>query len=153
VGVAWLLRPRLLPGAFALNGLQRRLLVAALLAAGAADLDLLAPDGYVPSAVGEEWARALFDAIPELVLVEAWDAARAQLRPLTVRRVPRHPVAPPRPRFGHPPPPPRGPDPGLPPWAERTPVLQTPLGPLLQSFAAWVGTSGGFAVSGPRWGG
>jgi len=138
------LQGRLLPQPFLLNGVQARLLVAGLAAAGAGDLDLLVPGGYVPSAVAQSWSAALFEAAPELVLVEEWNVRRAQLQPLGVRRVsPVAAVSGRHPRRG-----PVAPDPfaGLPPLAEHTPVLQTPLGPLLQSFAVWAGTCGGFAV-------
>lgn len=137
------LRARLLPDTFRLNGVQARLVVAALAAAGATDLDLVTPGAYVPSAVAESWSSALFTAVPDLVLIEAWHDRRAQLRPLTLRRRPppeRHRSTPSAAAVA-------AAFAGLPPLAEHTPVLQTPLGPLLQSTAAWTGTSGGFEVT------
>jgi len=125
-----------------LNLLQVNLLGSALAAAGAPDRDLLAPDAYVSSSVCLSWSDALFAALGDLVLVEVWDDQRAQLRPRAVLHAPvsltrgsrRRPVQP---------------DPwaGLPPLAERTGVMDTPLGPLLLSVAAWLGTCGGCTVS------
>jgi len=150
------LRARLLPDVLRLNGLQARLLVAALAAAGAADLDLLTPGSYVPSAVAEAWSARLFEVVPDLVLVEGWDDGRAQLRPLTLRRLPVPvPIAarhrhgrhdPPLTEDGRPAPAVAAAVAGLPPLSEHTAVLQTPLGPLLQSAAVWTGTAGGFEV-------
>lgn len=149
------LQARLAPDRLRLSGRQVRLVLAALAASGAGDLDLLVPGGYVPSTVAEPWSNALLDAVPDLVLVSVWSAERAQLRPATVRRLP--PAVPVTERGRH-----RRPAllpdgrpvagvaaafAGVPPLAEHTPVLQTPLGPLLQSLALWVGTSGGFQVA------
>lgn len=124
-----------------LNTLQVQLLASAFLAAPAPDRDLLAPRAYVPSSVCLGWSQALFDALPDLVLVEVWDPRRAQLRP---RGVVRAPVSLQRGQRR------RGPSPdpwaGLPPLAERTAVVETPLGPLLLHLASWFGTAGGCTV-------
>ena len=71
-----------------LNNLQVSLLAGALLAVDAPDRDLLAPRAYVPSHVCSAWSDALFPALADLVLVELWDAQRAQLRPAAVLRAP-----------------------------------------------------------------
>ncbi len=134
--------PRTRADAFALNNLQVALLAGALLAAEAPDRDLLAPHAYVPSHVCTSWSDALFPALSDLVLVELWDAARGQLRPTAVLRAP---VSLERGyRRGRP----EAPDPwaGLPLLHERTGLMETPLGPLLLSLAAWLGTCGGCHV-------
>ncbi len=124
-----------------LSTLQVQLLAGALQVAEAQDLDLLAPRAYVPSHVYSAWSAALFAALQDLVLVEVWDAERAQVRPAAVVRAPvslqrgvrRRPL----------------PDPwaGLPPLADRTQVTQTPFGPLLLHVAGWLGTSGGCTLA------
>jgi len=132
--------PRQRVGPFRLNNLQVSLLAGALLAVAAPDRDLLAPRAYVPSHVCSAWSDALFPALSDLVLVEVWDPQRAALRP---RALVRAPVSLER---GH-----RRrdtPDPWahVPPLAERTGVMETPLGPLLLSLASWLGTCGGCSV-------
>lgn len=124
-----------------LSTLQVQLLASALIAAHAPDRDLLAPAAYVPSQVCAAWSQALFDAVPDLVLVHVWDDQRAQLRPQGVVRAP---VSLQRGgRHG------RRPDPwaDLPPLAERTGLMDDPFGPLLLHVAGWLGTSGGCTVS------
>lgn len=123
-----------------LSTLQVQLLASALIAADAGDRDLLAPQGYVPSHVCAAWSQRLFDVLPDLVLVHVWDDRRAQLRPTGLVRAPvslqrgsrRRPL----------------PDPwaGLPPLAERTGVMDDPLGPLLLHVAAWLATCGGASL-------
>ena len=134
--------PRTRGDAFALDNLQVQLLAGVLLAVDAADRDLLAPGGYVPSHVCTAWSDALFPALQDLVLVETWDADRAQLRPVAVLRAPvslergqrrRRPEGP-------------GPWAGLPLVHERTAVMETPFGALLLQLAAWLGTCGGCTV-------
>lgn len=127
--------------AFRLNNLQVALLAGALEAVDAPDRDLLAPQAYVPSHVCLAWSDALFPALSDLVLVELWDDARAQLRPRAVVRAPvslqrgqRRRREPPEPWSG------------LPPLHERTSVMESPLGPLLLSLASWLGTCGGCTV-------
>lgn len=122
---------------FRLSSLQVRLVAGALLAAGAPDRDLLAPHAYVPSQVCGAWAVALFGAVPELELVEVWDPQRRELRPRAVLRVP--PGA-------------AGPDPSasLPELHERTPVTETPLGPLLLALAGWLAACDGATVTPAR---
>ena len=135
--------PRTRADTFPLNNLQVSLLAGALLAVEAPDRDLLAPRAYVPSHVCTSWSDALFPGLSDLVLIELWDAQRAQLRPAAVLRAPvslergyrrRRPDAP---------------DPwaGLPLLHERTGLMETPLGPLLLSLAAWFGTCGGCTVT------
>jgi len=134
--------PRTRADAFRLNNTQVSLLASALLAVGAPDRDLLAPRAYVPSQVCTSWSDRLFPALTDLVLVELWDGRRAQLRPWAVLHAPISLVR------GH------GrrhrddPDPlaGVPALHERTPVMETPLGPLLLSLASWLGTCGGLTV-------
>jgi hypothetical protein len=135
--VSVLLTPRSRPDPLRLSTLQVQLLASALLAAAAPDRDLLAPAAYVPSGVCAAWSTALFDALPDLVLVHVWDDARAQLRPQAVVRAPvslqrgrRHGAR-------------ADPWAGLPPLAERTAIMDDPLGPLLLSVAGWLATSGG----------
>ena len=132
--------PRTRVEAFRLNNLQVQLVAGALLAVGAPDRDLLAPRAYVPSQVCSAWSGALFPALSDLVLVELWDRGRAQLRPRAVLRAPvslqrghRHRAS-------------VDPWAGLPALHERTNVMETPLGPLLLSLAAWLGTCGGATV-------
>ena len=122
-----------------LSTLQVQLLASALIAAGAPDRDLLAPQAYVPSQVCAAWSQALFDVLPDLVLVHVWDARRAQLRPTGVVRAP---VSLQRGRRQ----PPVDPWAGLPPLAERTGVMDDPLGPLLLHLAGWLATSGGLTL-------
>jgi hypothetical protein len=128
------------PDPVRLSTLQVQLLAAALIAAQAPDRDLLAPRAYVPSQVCAAWSTALFDALADLVLVHVWDDARAQLRP---RGVVRAPVSLQRGRHT-----PRS-DPwaGLPPLAERTGVMEDPLGPLLLDLAGWLATCGGCSIT------
>ena len=136
--------PRTRADAFRLNNLQVALFAGALQAVDAPDRDLLAPRGYVPSSVCSAWADRLFPALSDLVLVELWDARRAQLRPRAVLRarvsLERGHRRRPRPEDA--------PDPWsvLPLLHERTGVMETPLGPLLLSLASWLGTSGGCSV-------
>lgn len=132
--------PRTRAEPFRLNNLQVALLAGALIAVGAPDRDLLAPKAYVPSHVCAAWADALFPALGDLVLIELWDDQRAQLRPRGLVRAPvplqrgqrRHERADP---WAH-----------VPPLAERTGVMETPLGPLLLSLASWLATCGGCTV-------
>lgn len=123
-----------------LSTLHVQLLAAALIAAGAPDRDLLAPQAYVPSQVCTSWSSALYATLPDLVLMSVWDERRAQLRP---RGVVRAPVS--LQRGGRHAP---SPDPwaGLPPLAERTRIMDDPLGPLLLHLAGWLATSGGCTV-------
>lgn len=122
-----------------LSGLQVQLLVSALIACAAPDRDLLAPEAYLPSQVCAGWSQALFDHLPDLVLVSVWDAARAQLRPWGLVTAP---VSLQRGRRrDH-----RDPWAGLPPLAERTGVMDDPLGPLLLHVAGWLATCGGATV-------
>lgn len=124
-----------------LSTLQVQLLVSALIAAHAPDRDLLAPRAYVPSSVCAAWSDALFAALPDLVLVHLWDHPRAQLRP---RAVVHAPVSLQRGRHG----PRRDPWEDLPPLAERTSLMEDPLGPLLLQLAGWLATCGGATVTG-----
>jgi hypothetical protein len=124
-----------------LSTLQVQLLAGALQVAEAQDLDLLAPRAYVPSHVYSAWSAALFAALQDLVLVEVWDAERAQVRPAAVVRAP---VSLQRGVRRRPPPDPWA---GLPPLADRTRVTQTPFGPLLLHVAGWLGTSGGCTLA------
>ena len=128
------------PDAARLSTLQVQLLASALIAADAPDRDLLAPQAYVPSHVCATWSQALFDALPDLVLVHVWDDRRAQLRPTGLVRAP---VSLQRGARRRP-----APDPwhGLPPLAERTRVMDDPLGPLLLHLAGWLVMSGGVSV-------
>lgn len=128
------------PDAVRLSTLQVQLLASALIAADAPDRDLLAPQAYVPSQVCAAWSQALFAALPDLVLVHVWDARRAQLRPTGLVRAP---VSLQRGVRRRPPPDPWA---GLPPLAERTGVMDDPLGPLLLHLAGWLATSGGVSV-------
>jgi hypothetical protein len=125
-----------------LNNLQVSLFAGALLAVAAPDRDLLAPRAYVPSQVCAAWSSQLFPALSDLVLVELWDARRAQLRPRAVLRAPVSLERGHRKRGQD------APDPwsALPPLHERTGIMETPLGPLLLSLAAWLGTCGGCTV-------
>lgn len=125
------------PDPLRLSTLQVQLLATALIAGEAPDRDLLAPKAYVPSQVCATWSQALFEVLPDLVLVHVWDARRAQLRPTGVVRAP---VSLQRGRRRQPPPDPWA---GLPPLAERTPVMEDPLGPLLLHAAGWLATCGG----------
>ena len=134
--------PRARADPLALDNLQVQLVAGALLAVQAPDRDLLAPRAYVPSHVCTAWSDALFPALQDLVLVELWDARRAQLRPAAVLRAPvslergqrrRRPEGP-------------GPWAGLPLVHERTAVVETPFGALLLQLAAWLGTCGGCTV-------
>jgi hypothetical protein len=135
--------PRTRADPFPLNNLQVQLLAGALLAVEAPDRDLLAPRAYVPSHVCSAWSDALFPALSDLVLVELWDDRRAQLRPAAVLRAPVSLERGYRRRRAD------APD----PWArlplvhERTSLMETPLGPLLLSLAAWLGTCGGCTVT------
>jgi hypothetical protein len=88
--VSVLLTGRSRPDPLRLSTLQVQLLASALLAAAAPDRDLLAPAAYVPSGVCGAWSTALFDALPDLVLVHVWDDARAQLPPLAERTAVMH---------------------------------------------------------------
>ena len=133
--------PRTRADPFRLNNLQVALFAGALQAVEAPDRDLFAPRAYVPSAVCSAWADRLFPALGDLVLVELWDAQRAQLRP---RLVVRAPVSLERGRSRRAVP--GDPWSGLPPLHERTGVMETPLGPLLLDLAAWLGTCGGCTV-------
>jgi hypothetical protein len=123
-----------------LNNLQVALVASALIAVGAEDRELWAPDAYIPSQVCTAWSDRLFPRLSQLVLIEVWDPQRALLRPRGLVVVP---------------PPTEGkkrrdptPDPyaGVEPYAERTPVAETPLGELLLSLASWWGLSGGCTV-------
>ncbi|MCW2777882.1 MAG: hypothetical protein JWN17_1607, partial [Frankiales bacterium] len=69
-----------------------------------------------------------------------WDDSRAQLRPVGVVRAP---VSLQRGTRRHP-----APDPwaGLPPLAERTALMDDPLGPLLLHLASWLATCGGLQL-------
>ncbi|MCU1693016.1 MAG: hypothetical protein JWM64_2107 [Frankiales bacterium] len=123
-----------------LSTLQVQLLASAFVACGAPDRDLLAPDAYVPSQVCAAWSQALFDHLPDLVLVSVWDDRRAQLRPtglvaapVSLQRGRRRPA--------------RDPWAGLPPLAERTGIMDDPLGPLLLHVAGWLATCGGATLS------
>ena len=127
------------PDPVRLSTLQVQLLASALIAAEAPDRDLLAPQAYVPSQVCAAWSQALFDVLPDLVMVHVWDDRRAQLRPTGLVRAPVSLQRGSRRR----PPPSADPWRGLPPLAERTPVSQTPLSGLLLSLATWLGTCGG----------
>lgn len=123
---------------FRLNNLQVSLLAGALLAVDAPDRDLLAPRAYVPSHVCSAWSDRLFGSLSDLVLVEVWDPQRAQLRP---RAVVRAPVSLQRGRRAQ----------EVDPWAalplaERTGLMESPLGPLLLSLASWLGTCGGCSI-------
>ena len=124
-----------------LSTLQVQLLASALLVAAAPDRDLLAPQAYVPSQVCAAWSQALFDALPDLVLVHVWDDRRAQLRPSGLVRAPVSLVRGSRRRT-----PPPDPWAGLPPLAERTGLMDDPLGPLLLHVAGWLATCGGASV-------
>lgn len=128
---------------FRLNNLQVALFAGALVAIAAPDRDLLAPQAYVPSQVCQAWSDGLFPALSDLVLVELWDARRAQLRPRGLLRARVSLEHSSRRRRSAPPPEPWA---GLPPLAERTPVMQTPLGPMLLGLASWLGTCGGCTV-------
>lgn len=134
--------PRTRADVVRLNNVQVSLFAAALLAVSAPDRDLLAPKAYVPSQVCSSWSDLLFPAVGDLVLVELWDARRAQLRPRAVLRAPVSLERGHRKRRDHP----------VDPWAalpmlhERTGVMETPLGPLLLSMAGWLGSCGGCTV-------
>lgn len=120
-----------------LSTMQVQLLASALIAASAPERDLLAPQAYVPSQVCAAWSQALFDVLPDLVLVHVWDDRRALLRPTGVVRAP---VSLQRGTRRSP-----APDPweGLPPLAERTRLVDDPFGPLLLHVASWLATCGG----------
>lgn len=128
------------PDPVRLSTLQVQLVASALIAGEAPDLDLLAPRAYVPSHVCADWSSALFGVLPDLVLVHVWDDRRAQLRPTGLVRAP---VSLQRGSRRRPPPDPWA---GLPPLAERTRVMDDPLGPLLLHLAGWLGTSGGLTL-------
>lgn len=128
---------------FRLNNLQVALFAGALVAVAAPDRDLLAPRSYVPSQICLAWSDGLFPALSELVLIEVWDPRRAQLRPRALRRAPVSLEHSHRLRRTAPV---QDPWAGLPPLAERTPVMETPLGPLLLALASWLGTCGGCSV-------
>lgn len=130
--------PRVRADPLRLSTLQVRLVAGALRTVEAPDRDLLAPLAYVPSQVCTAWADRLFPALSHMVLVEVWDPQRAQLRP---RAVVRAPVPPSRGRRV----PAADPWVGL-PLAERTPVAESPLGPLLLTVAGWLGSCGGCTV-------
>ncbi|MCW2778650.1 MAG: hypothetical protein JWN17_2375 [Frankiales bacterium] len=130
------------PDPVRLSTLQVQLLASALMAGHAPDRDLLAPGAYVPSHVCASWSEALFAVLPDLVVAHVWDDRRAQLRPLGVVRAPVSLQ-----RGGH-----RKrhtPDPwtALPPLAERTALMDDPLGPLLLHLAGWLATCGGFQLA------
>lgn len=130
--------PRVRADPFRLSTLQVRLVAGALRTVEAPDRDLLAPQAYVPSQVCSAWADRLFPALSGLVLVQVWDPQRAQLRP---RAVVRAPVPPHRSRRA----PAADPWVGL-PLAERTPVAESPVGPLLLALAGWLASCGGCTV-------
>ena len=133
--------PQRRPDSFVLNNLQVTLVASAMRAVHAQHLELFAPEAYLPSHVCEEWSNLLFPALNDLVLIELWNHQRAQLKPSyvllpkvslqrgTKRRTP-------------------APDPwsALPLLAERTLVVETPLGPMLLALAAWLSTCGGCSV-------
>jgi len=134
--------PRTHVAVFRLNNLQISLFAGALLAVDAPDRDLLAPRAYVPSQVCTAWSERLFPALSDLVLIELWDAARAQLRPRAALRAP---VSLER---GHRRRQRESADPwaALPPLHERTGAMESPLGPLLLALASWLGACGGCTV-------
>lgn len=134
--------PRTRADVVRLNNLQVQLFAGALLAVDAPDRDLLAPAAYVPSQVCTAWSDRLFPALQDLVLVELWDARRAQLRPAGVLRA-RVSLERGYRRRGR-----EVPDPwaALPVLHERTGVMETPFGPLLLSLASWLGLCGGCTV-------
>lgn len=139
--VAVHLIPQRRPDPFICNNLQVRLVASALAAVGAPNLEFFAPNAYLPSQLCEQWSNLLFPALNDLVLIHVWDGQRAHLRPSYVL-LPRVSLQ-------------RGTKRGRPtvdPWAtlpllaERTQVSETPLGPLLLAFAAWLSTCGGCSV-------
>ena len=142
LGVTVTLRSRTGLAPQRLNTVQIALFAGALLAVDAPDRDLLAPEAYVPSQVCTAWSDRLFPALSDLLLVEVWDPRRAQLRPRAVVRAPVSLERGQRSRRR----PPEDPWAGLPPLAERTGVMETPLGPLLLQLASWLATCGGCTV-------
>lgn len=123
------------PDTYRMNSLQISLVASTLIAVDAADRDLFAPHGYVPSHVCTAWSTAVLAGLPDLVLVEVWDAPRATVRPWAVVRTP---VALQRGRRTT-----ADPWAALPALAERTPVAATPFSGTLVGLATWLGTCGG----------